>query len=119
MFTRANECQEVSVGDLDCPMEKLQDEFGVDIAISHLNAWQFLSSTLNSEKDRDIIFRVNTPGGVWRSLVDTYSLKTQGASLTLLYKIDSVRIGTNDDPTLKLLEMEDNARPLRSSHSQG
>ena len=62
---------------------------------------------------------MNTPGGVWRSLVDTYSLKAQEASLTLLYKLDSVRIGTNDDPTLKLLEMDDNARSLRSSHSQG
>ena len=62
VFTRANECQEDSVGDPDCPMKKLQDEFGVDIAISHFNAWQFLSSTLNSEKDRDIIFRVNTQG---------------------------------------------------------
>ena len=118
MFTRSNECQEVSVGDPDCPMETLQDEFGVDIAISPFNAWQVLSSTLNSEQDRDIIFRVNTPGGVWRSLVDTYSLKAQGASLTLLYKLDTVRIGTNDEPTLKLLEMEDNARSLRSSHSQ-
>ena len=29
-----------------------------------------------------------------------------------------MRIGTNDDPTLKLLEMEDIARSLRSSHSQ-
>ena len=99
-------------------MERLQDEFGVDIVILHLNAWQFLSSTPNSEKDHDIIFRVNSSGAVWRSLVDTYSLKAQGASLTLLYKLDSVRVGTNDDPNLKLLEMEDIARSLRSSHSQ-
>ena len=34
----------------------------VDIVISHLNDWQFLSSTLKSEKDRDIIFRFNSPG---------------------------------------------------------
>ena len=33
-------------------------------------------------------------------------------------KLESVGIGTNDDPTLKLLEMEDIARSLRSSHSQ-
>ena len=99
-------------------MERLQDEFGVDIVILHLNAWQFLSSALKSEKDRDIMFRLNSPGAAWRSLVDTYSLKTQGASLALLQKLDSVRIGTNDDPTLKLLEMEDIARSLRSSHSQ-
>ena len=45
-------------------------------------------------------------------------MKTQGASLALLQKLDSVRIGTNDDPTLKLLEMEDIARSLCSSHSQ-
>ena len=42
VFTRANECQNVNVGDPDCPMERLQDEFGVDIVILHLNAWQFL-----------------------------------------------------------------------------
>ena len=36
----------------------------------------------------------------------------------MLQKLDSVRIGTNDDPTLKLLEIEDIARSLRSSHSQ-
>ena len=77
-----------------------------------------MSSTLNLEKDHDIIFRVNSPGAVWRSLVDTYSLKTEGASLTLLYKLDRVQIGTNDDPTLKLLEKEDNARSYHSSHSQ-
>ena len=119
MFTRANECQDVSVGDPDCSMERLQDEFGVDTLISHyLNAWQFLSYALKSEKDRDIIFRVSSPGAAWRSLVDTYSLKTQGASLALLHKLDSVRIGTNDYPTLKLLEMEDIARSLCSSHSQ-
>ena len=45
-------------------------------------------------------------------------MKTQGASLALLYKLGSVRIGINDDPTLKLLEGEDTARYLRSSHSQ-
>ena len=118
VFTRANECQDINVGDSGCPMERLQDEFGVDIVILHLNAWQFLSSALKSEKDRDILFRVNSPGAAWRSLVDTYSLKTQGASLVLLQKLDSVRIGTNDDPTPKLLEMEDIARSLRSSHSQ-
>ena len=118
MFIRANECQDINVGDPDWPMERLQDEFGVDIVILHLNAWQFLSSALKSEKDRDIIFRVNSPGAAWRSLVDIHSLKTQGASLALLQKLDSVRIGTNDDPTLKLLEMENIARSLRSSHSQ-
>ena len=118
VFTRANECQDVNVGDPDCPMERLQDEFAVDIVILHLNAWQFLSSALKSEKDRDILFRVNSPGATWRSLIDTYSLKTRGASLALVKKLDSVRIGTNDDPTLKLLEMEDIARSLRSSHSQ-
>ena len=90
----------------------------MDIVIFHLNAWQFLSSALKSEKDRDILFRVNSPGAAWRCLVDTYSLKTQGASLALLQKLDSVRIGTNDVPTLKLLEMEDIARSLRSSHPQ-
>ena len=63
-------------------------------------------------------FRVNSPGGAWPSLVDAYSFKTQGASLALLHKLDSVRIGTDDDPTLKLLEIEDFARSLRSSHSQ-
>ena len=42
VFTRANEGQDVNVGDPDCPIERLQDEFGVDIVISHLNAWQFL-----------------------------------------------------------------------------
>ena len=77
VFTRADECQDVNVEDPDCPMERLQDECGVDIVISHLNAWQFLSSALKSEKDRDIFFRVNFPGVAWRSLVDTYSLKTQ------------------------------------------
>ena len=118
VFTRANECQDVNVGDPDCPMERLQDEFGVDIVILHLNAWQFLSSALKSEKDRDILFRVNSPGAAWRSSIETYSLKTQGASLALLQKLDSVRIETNDDPPLKLLEMEDTARSLRSSHSQ-
>ena len=118
VFTRANECQDVNVVDPECPMERLQDEFGVDIVILHLNAWQFLSSALKSEKDRDIPFRVNSPGAAWRSLVDTYSLKTQRASLALLQKLDSVRIGTNDDPTLKLLEIEDIACSLRSSHSQ-
>ena len=118
MFTRANECQDVNVGDPDCPMERLQDEFGVNIVISHLNAWQFLSSSLKSEKDRDIIFRVNSPGAAWRSLVDTYSLTTQGALLALIQKLGSVRVRTNDDPTLKLLEMEDIACSLRASHSQ-
>ena len=87
VFTRANECQDVKVGDTDCPMEILQDEFGVDIVILHFNAWQFLSPALKSEKDRDIIFRVNSSGAAWRSLVDTYSLKTQGASLALLQNL--------------------------------
>ena len=41
-------------------MERLQDEFGLDIVISHLNTWHFLSSALKSEKDRDILFPVNS-----------------------------------------------------------
>ena len=37
----------------------------------------------------------------------------------MLHKLDRVQIGTNDDPTLKLLEMDNNsARSLRSSYSQ-
>ena len=36
----------------------------------------------------------------------------------MLQNLDRVRIGSNDDPTLKLLEMKDIARSLRSSHSQ-
>ena len=102
VFTRANECHDVNVGDPDCPLERLQDEDRVDIVILHLKSWQFLSSALKSEKYRDILFRVNYPGAAWRSLVNTYSLKTQGVSLVLLQKLDSVRIGTNDDPNLKL-----------------
>ena len=38
VFTRADECQDVHVVDADCPRERLQDEFGVEIVISHLNA---------------------------------------------------------------------------------
>ena len=63
VFTRADECQDVNIGDPDCPMQRLQYEFGVDIVISHLNAWQFLSSALKSERDRDIVFRVYSLGG--------------------------------------------------------
>ena len=62
MFTRADECQDVNVSDSDCLMERLQIEFGADIVLSHLNAWQFLPSVLKLEKDRDILFRVNSPG---------------------------------------------------------
>ena len=80
--------------------------------------WQFLSSALISENDRNILFRVNSPGAAWCSLVDIYSLETQGASLDLHHKLDSVRSGANDDLTLKLSEMEVIARSLRSSHSQ-
>ena len=83
VLTRANKCQDVNVGDPDCPMDRLQDGFGVGIVILHSNAWESLSSALKSERDRNIIFRVNFPGAAWRSLVDTYSLKTQEASLTL------------------------------------
>ena len=77
-----------------------------------------MSSALKSEKDRDIYFRVNFPGAAWRPLVGAYSSEAQGASLALLLEIDSVRIGTNDDSTLKFLEMEDIVRSLRLSHSQ-
>ena len=52
VFTRANECQDVNVGDPDYPMDRLQDGFGVDIVISHLNAWHFLSSALKSGRYR-------------------------------------------------------------------
>ena len=119
VFTRADECQDVNVGYPDCPMERLQDEFGADFVVSHLNAWQFLSSALKPLNNRDILFRVIYPGGAWHSLVDTYSSKTQGALLALLHKLDSVQIGTNDDPTLKLWEMEDIARSFCLSHLQG
>ena len=45
-------------------------------------------------------------------------MKTQEASLALPPNLDNVRIGTNDDPTLKLLEMKDIARSPRSSYLQ-
>ena len=38
VFTKADDRQDVNVGDPDCPMERLQDESGVHIVISHLNA---------------------------------------------------------------------------------
>ena len=62
VFTRANECQDVNVGDPDCPMERLQDEFGVGIVILHLNALQFLSSALKSEKRPGQYFSSKFPG---------------------------------------------------------
>ena len=46
VLTRADDCQDVNVGDPDCPMDGLSDEFGVDVVTSHLNAWQFFSSAL-------------------------------------------------------------------------
>ena len=101
------------------PDGEVADKVGTDIVFSQLKSRQHLSSTLKSEKGRDILFRVFFPGGAWRLLVDTYSLKAQGASLALLHKRDSVRIGRNDDLTLKLLGMEDISRSLRLSHSQG
>ena len=42
LFTRADERQDVNLGDPDYPREMLQDEIGEDIAVSRLNAWQFL-----------------------------------------------------------------------------
>ena len=117
VFTRADESQDVNVGDPDCPMETLQDEFGVDIVVSHLNVWKFLSTALKSEKYQDILFRVKSPGAACRSLVDTYRLEAHRASLALLHKLDSVRIGANNDLTMNLLKMEDIARSLRSSDS--
>ena len=72
VFTRPDECQDVNVRDPDGPTERLQDELGADIIVSHLNAWQFLSSALKSEEDRDIIFRVIFLAATWHSLVDTY-----------------------------------------------
>ena len=48
VFTGTNDCQDINVGDPDCPMERLQDEFGMDNVILHLNAWQFLPSSQKS-----------------------------------------------------------------------
>ena len=62
VFTRVNECQDVNVGDPDCLMERLQDEFGADIVISHLNAWKFLSFALKSEKRPGHSFSGKLPG---------------------------------------------------------
>ena len=42
VFTRANGCQDVNVGDPDCPMERLQDEFGVDIVTLHFECLAIL-----------------------------------------------------------------------------
>ena len=56
VFTRAEESQDVNVGDPYCPVERLQDEFGVDIVISHLHTRQYVSSTLKSEKNGTTFF---------------------------------------------------------------
>ena len=62
VFTRADECQDVNVGDPDCPDGEVAGRVRRGTVISHLNAWQFLSA-LKSEKDLDIIFQVNIPRG--------------------------------------------------------
>ena len=64
VFTRADEYQDVNVGDPDCPMERLQDEFRADMFVSHLNAWEFLSSVLKLEKEPDILCRVDSRGAL-------------------------------------------------------
>ena len=46
------------------PEERLQNEFGADVLVFHLNAWQFFSSALKSEKDLDVIFRVHSRGRI-------------------------------------------------------
>ena len=38
VFTWADKCQNVNVGDPDCPIERIQDDFGADIDTLHLNA---------------------------------------------------------------------------------
>ena len=69
---------------------------------------------MQHKRDRDILFRVHSPGAVWRELNNFYSPKTSGAKLALIEKYDNVKFSVRDDPVQKLIEMEEVARQLRA-----
>ena len=80
---------------------------------ANIRVRQMLVESLQHKRERDILFRVHSPGAVWRELNNFYSPKTSGANLALIEKYDNVKISVRDDPAQKLNEMEEVSRQLR------
>ena len=95
-------------------MEELEARYGADIVRIHSRAWQLLSASLTTEIDQDILCREFSPSAAWRSLLQMYSPKTQGARLALLSKLDNVTVNAEKDPISQLVDLESTARMLRN-----
>lgn len=114
VFTSAKDsANDVNVGDPEVAVYTLQAQFGEGVVAAHVKAWQLLSTSLKSEMDRNILFRVTSPGAAWRGLIEAHG-PTPREKLALLEKMHRTKIRAKDNPIAKLLEMEITAQTLRT-----
>lgn len=115
VFTSAKDsANDVDVGDLDVSVYTLQEQFGEGVVAAHMKAWQLLSASLKSEMDRNILFRVTSPGAAWRGLIEVHGPNRGQQKLALFEKLHRFKIRAKDNPIAKLLEMEIMAQTLRT-----
>ena len=81
-----------------------------------MKTWEFISSSLKNERDVDLLDRSKSPGAAWRTLVETYTPRIDGASLTVLDEVDNFRMSWEEDPVDELLRLESLQRKILPSN---
>ena len=115
VFTESGDSsRDVEVGNADLSVRSLKATYTREVVRANIRVRQMLVESLQHKRDRDILFRVHSPGAVWRELNSFYNPKTSGAKLALIEKYDNVKISVRDDPVQKLIKMEGVARQLRA-----
>ena len=86
MLTREQPDIDVMADGVD--MWGLDTRFGYKIVHENMKAWEFISSSLKRERDIDTLNRSKCPGTAWKALFETYTPRTDWASMAVLDEID-------------------------------
>lgn len=100
---------DVEVGNMELSARYSAARHERERVAANVRARQMLVASVDSERDRCILFRVPSPAAVWRELRESCGPKTNEARVARLKTYDHMRISVRDDPIHELIEIEDAA----------
>ena len=88
VFTASGDSsRDVEVGNTELSVRSLEARYTREVVRANIRVRQMLAESLQHKRDRDILFRIHSPGAVWRELNNFYSPETSGAKLALILSL--------------------------------
>ena len=81
----------------------------------HALAWNFLSTTLRSNSDKNTLHRCTSPREAWDALLAWYGSQTTGAKSDLSRRLNSFKIAPGSNPLEEMGRIEYPAAAMRTA----